>query len=69
MTKFAMPRLGLADDLTSSKPALRDCMEAVLLQADALMGTVIDGLNATQGQTKGRAALISQNPANKRAIE
>ena len=69
MTKFAMPRLGLADDLTSSKPALRDCIEAVLMQGDALMGAVIDGLNATQGQTKGRAALINQNPANKRAIE
>ena len=69
MTKFAMPRIGLADDMTSSKPALRDCIEAVLMQADALMGTVIDGLNASQGQTKGRAALINQNPANKRAIE
>lgn len=69
MTKFAMPRIGLADDMTSSKPALRDCIEAVLTQGDALMGTVIDGLNASQGQTKGRAALINQNPANKRAIE
>ena len=69
MTKFAMPRLGLADDLTGSKPALRDCLEAVLMQGDALMGTVIDGLGATHGQTKGRAALINQKPANKRAIE
>ena len=69
MTKFAMPRIGLADDMTHSKPALRDCIEAVLMQGDALMGTVIDGLNASQGQTKGRAALINQNPANKRAIE
>ncbi len=69
MTKFAMPRLGLADDMTGSKPALRDCLEAVLMQGDALMGTVIDGLGATQGQTKGRAALINQDPANKRAIE
>ena len=69
MTKFAMPRLGLADDLTQSKPALRDCIEAVLLQADALMGSVIDGLSFSQGHTKGRAALISLNPANKRAVE
>ena len=69
MTKFAMPRLGLADDLTQSKPALRDCIEAVLLQADALMGSVIDGLSTSQGHTKGRAALINLNPANKRAIE
>ena len=69
MTKFALPRIGLADDMTSSKPALRDCIEAVLMQGDALMGTVIEGLNSTQGQTKGRAALINQNPANKRAIE
>ena len=69
MTKFAMPRLGLADDMTQSKPALRDCLEAVLLQADALMGGVIDGLNSTQGHTKGRAALINLNPVNKRAIE
>ena len=69
MTKFAMSRLGLADDLTQSKPSLRDCLEAVLLQADALIGTVIEGLNSTQGHTKGRAALINLNPANKRAIE
>ena len=64
-----MPRIGLADDMTSSKPALRDCIEAVLMQGDALMGAVIEGLNASQGLTKGRAALIHQNPANKRAIE
>ena len=69
MTKFAMPRLGLADDLTQSKPALRDCLEAVLLQANTLMDSVIEGLNSTQGHTKGRAALINLNPANKRAIE
>ena len=69
MTKFAMPRLGLADDLTQSKPALRDCIEAVLLQADALMGSVIDGLSTSHGHTKGRAALINLNPANRRAID
>ena len=69
MTKFAMPRIGLADDMTSSKPALRDCIEAVLMQGDALMGTVIEGLNTSQSQAKGRAALINQNPTNKRAIE
>ena len=69
MTKFAMPRLGLADDLTNTKPALRDCIEAVLLQSDALMGSVIEGLNLSQAQPKGRAALINQNPVNKRAVE
>jgi Protein of unknown function (DUF1631) len=69
MTKFAMPRLGLADDRTQAKPALRDCIEAVLLQSDALMSSVIDGLSTSHGHTKGRAALINLNPANKRAIE
>jgi len=69
MAKFPMPRLGLADDLTAAKPALRDCLEAVLLQSDVLLEGVIVGLTASQTQTKGRAAHINQNPANKRAIE
>ena len=68
MMKFPMPRLGLADEQASVKPALRDCIEAVLLQADALMDAVIEGLQASKKQTKGRAAHIHQRPANSLAI-
>lgn len=68
MMKFPMPRLGLADEQASVKPALRDCIEAVLLQADALIDAVIEGLQASKKQTKGRAAHIHQRPANALAI-
>ena len=68
MMKFPMPRLGLADEQASVKPALRDCIEAVLLQADALMDAVIEGLQPSKRQTKGRAAHIHQSAANSLAI-
>ena len=56
---FPMPRIGAADGRAQAKPALRDCLEAVLQQSDQLIGSVIDGLNSAKPQplasSKGHA--------------
>ncbi len=69
MAMFPMPRIGLSDEKSKTKPALRDCIEAVLLQSDALITSVVDGLVAAKGMTQGRSAQISKVPANKAAVE
>jgi hypothetical protein len=69
MVMFVMPRIGLSDEKSKTKPALRDCIEAVLLQSDVLISSVIDGLIAAKGMTQGRSAQISKVPANKAAVE
>ena len=69
MAMFPMPRMGLSDEKSNSKPTLRDCIEAVLLQSDALISAVVDGLIAAKGQAQGRSAQISKVPANKAAVE
>jgi Protein of unknown function (DUF1631) len=68
MANFAMPRLGFSDEKVIAKPALRDCIEAVLTQSDALMGEVMAGLRAIKGQNRGRAVVINQNPAYVKAL-
>lgn len=45
MKKFLLPRIGVADDQSSIRPSLHDCIEAVLPQADALMQDVLEGLS------------------------
>ncbi len=62
MANFAMPRLGFSDEKVVQKPALRDCIEAVLTQSDGLMNAVLTGLRAIKGQNRGRAVVINQNP-------
>lgn len=69
MANFAMPRLGFSDEKVIAKPSLRDCIEAVLTQSDALMNAVMAGLRAIKGQNRGRAVLINQNPAYLRALD
>ena len=69
MPMFPMPRIGLADNSAGSKPALRDCIEAVLIQSDSLMDGVIAGLNATKSRSSSKAAHVSDNLANRAAVE
>ena len=54
MTKFVLRRVGVADDWSSVRPTLHDCIEVVLQQADLLMADVLTGLaaSASQAQTK-----------------
>ena len=68
MASMAMPRLGFSDEKVQTKPALRDCIEAVLTQSDGLMAAVMKGLRAIKGQNRGRAVVINQNPAYLKAL-
>ena len=69
MVNFAMPRLGFSDEKVAQKPALRDCIEAVLTQADSLMAAVLTGLRTIKGQNRGRAVVINQNPQYLTALD
>ncbi len=69
MASLAMPRLGFSDEKVQTKPALRDCIEAVLTQSDGLMAAVMKGLRAIKGQNRGRAVVINQNPAYLKALD
>ena len=65
MKKFLLRRIGVADDRSSARPSLHDCIEIVLLQADNLMDDVLEGLAASTAQPKskisfGHHSLISK---------
>lgn len=65
MKKFLLRRFGMADDQPSAPPSLQDCIEEVLLQADNLMGDVLDGLAASTAKAKGKSAFESHSPVSK----
>ncbi|WP_296447762.1 DUF1631 family protein [Rhodoferax sp. UBA5149] len=67
MKKFLLRRIGMADDRSSARPTLHDCIEVVLLQADTLMGAVLAGLAAstTPTNTKGKASFGTHAPVSK----
>ncbi len=69
MANNAMTRLGFSDEKVSTKPALRDCIEAVLSQSDGLMTAVMTGMRAIKGQNRGRAVVINQNPEYVKALD
>jgi len=54
MKKFLLRRIGVADDRSSTRPSLYDCIEVVLLQADTLMADVLEGLAASSTENKGK---------------
>ncbi len=66
-------RLGFADDKVKTRPEVRDCIEAVLFQADGLIDSVMTGLRLIQaqpvGQAKGRAATLNKHPSNRKALD
>ena len=67
MNKFLLRRLGVADDQSSERPTLHDCVEIVMLQADALIDDVLDGLSAVAKAT-GKDALGTRYPVSKAAV-
>lgn len=69
MKKFLLGRIGMADDPTSVRPSLHDCLEIVLAQSDALMGDVLDGLAVSAAKQKGTGAMGDHAPLNKAATE
>ena len=78
---FPMPRIGVADERANAKPALRDCLEAVLQQSDQLMASILDGLGSAKpqqlgsskghatGQAPGGTKLAGANAAQIRAVQ
>ena len=78
---FPMPRIGVADERANTKPALRDCLEAVLQQSDRLMASILDGLGSAKpqplGSSKGHATgqalggnkLTGANAAQQQAVQ
>lgn len=82
MKKFLLRRIGVADDRSSVRPSLHDCLEAVLLQADTLMADVLEGLAASSAKAKAKSSfgdhsliskaltdlLCSQAPAMKKVF-
>lgn len=65
MNKFLLRRIGAADRQSSARPSLHGCIEAVLLQADALMDDVLEGLAASTTKAKGKASFGDQAPVSK----
>lgn len=62
MKKFLLRRIGMADDWSGVRPSLHDCLEAVLPQADVLIGDVLDGLAASTRQGQGKPAFGGRLP-------
>ncbi len=69
MKKFLLRRIGVADDRSSARPTLHDCLEVVLLQADTLMGDVLEGLAASTKDTKRKSTFGAHSPVNTTAID
>jgi hypothetical protein len=69
MKKFMLRRIGVADDLSSTRPAMHDCIEAVLSQADTLMGDVLEGLAASTSKPKSKGSHGHHAPASKTATD
>lgn len=65
MKKFLLRRIGVADDRSSARPSLHDCIEVVLQQADTLMADVLEGLSASSTKTKGKSSFGDHSPVDK----
>lgn len=65
MKKFQFRRIGVADDQPSERPSLHDCIEVVLMQGDALLVDVLDGLAAASAKTKGLGTYGNRAPVSK----
>ncbi len=68
MKKFLLRRVGVADDQSSMRPTLHDCLEMVMLQSDMLLDDVLNGLS-TLAKAPGKDALGTHYPVSKAAID
>lgn len=65
MKKFLFRRIGVADDRSSARPSLHDCIEVVLAQTDTLIDDVLEGLAALSARTKGKGSFGNYSPVSK----
>jgi hypothetical protein len=69
MAKLLKLRLGVADDPTALQPTLNDCLEAVLQQAELLMGEVLSGLQRATAPTGPQRIAAFSRGGIKQAID
>lgn len=69
MHKFKLRRIGVADDPGAWRPSLQGCLDAVLDHSEALMGSVLSGLNDSLGAQGDKKAIAIADPAARGAIE
>ena len=65
MKKFMLRRIGVVGELTDARPSLRECIDAVIAQADTLMADVLEGLAAATSQNRAKRSLGNPAPVNK----
>ena len=59
MNKFLLRRIGLGSDQAGTRPSLNECINVVLLQADALMDGILDGLVALSSKAQGKSFTLA----------
>lgn len=69
MKKFLTRRLGVSDDLSTERPTLQACIEAVLEQSGALMDDVIKGLDLAVSQVGGKVSKVGQQTLSRQVVE
>lgn len=69
MNKFLLRRIGLVDDHSGARPALKECLDVVLLQADALMDGILDGLASLSAKPQGKGAYQADAPVDMATVE
>jgi len=69
MKKFLRRRIGMVDNLSNAIPSLHDCIEAVLSQADTLIGEVLEGLVDAAAKTKSKGAYGDELQVSKAAVD
>ncbi len=69
MASLLKHRIGVSDDRTLLQPSLADCLEAMLKQADTLIGDVLNGLLAASSPTAARRIAAFQQSGVKTAIQ
>jgi hypothetical protein len=69
MNKFLLRRIGLGDEQTGFRPSLKECLDVVLLQADALMDGILDGLAALSAKPQGKGSYHVDSAVEPATIE
>jgi hypothetical protein len=68
MAKLLKSRIGVADDPTALQPTLNDCLDAMLQQADLLVGDMLTGLVAATAPDSAKRIAGFQQAGLKTAI-
>ena len=64
MNRFQFHRIGVADQQSSTRPTLQECLQAVIPRADILMRDVLDGLAGVTSRTRLNGLLACPTPVS-----